>query len=103
MRALFFPVIMLVLTAAGCGQQAPKPPSVVELNAMLQGNEPLVQIEATQWIVRLGPKAVETAPALTVALKSPNMTVRQHAAMALAEIGPEASVVPALTAALEDR
>jgi HEAT repeat protein len=96
-------VFFLVLIVAGCGDNAPKPPSVEELKAKLQQDDPNLQIEAAAWIKELGPKAAEARPALIAALKSPDPAVRREAAAALGYIGPEAApAVPALMEALAD-
>lgn len=103
MRPNLLIVALLFSILAGCGDRPPQPPSVAELTAMLQNDDPKVQVEAATWIKHLGPKAAETTPALTAALKSPDRLVRQSAAMALGQIGPEAAeAVPALTEALAD-
>lgn len=104
MRPQSATIFVLMVALGSCAEQGPKPPSVTELTAMLQGDDPKAQREAAHWVVHLGPKAADTAPALSAALKSPDMTVRQSAALALGRIGPgaAATVVPALTAALDD-
>ncbi len=105
MRYLFSGGCVFLLLAGCSGQQGsqPRPPAVAELIAMLKDQNPQTQLTATGWIVELGPKAAETAPALTTVLKSPHAQVRQSAALALGKIGPENSVaIPALTAALSD-
>jgi len=96
------PALLLLILAAGCAR-GPQPPANAELIAMLQKDDPKVQLEAAAWITELGPKAAETKPALIALLKSPHGSVRQSAAAALAQLGPDAAdAVPALAGILSD-
>ena len=95
--------LLIVGFFIGCGDRGPKPPTVAELTQMLQKDDAKGQIEAAHWVMQLGPKALETKPALIGALKSSHVQVRQDAAIALGKLGPDAAdSVPALTTALND-
>ena len=104
MRIISSLVFFLILTVVGCSASGPKPPSVTELRVMLKSADTNEQRVATDWIQQLGPKAAEMVPDLIVALKSPDLGVRQGAAQALGRIGRPAAeaAVPALAAALAD-
>ena len=105
MRVNWLDVLAILLLPAGCSRwKEPQPPTSAELTTMLQSDDPKTQREGAHWVVQLGPKAADTAPALIAALKSPDVTVRQSAALALGTIGPEVApeAVPPLTTALAD-
>jgi len=85
-------IIALVGLAVAVGCRAKSPiegKSAAELEAMLRGGDATAQAQG--------------ALGLSDALKSPQPLVRQNAALALGEVGPEAkAAVPALAEALRD-
>jgi hypothetical protein len=73
MRSTCLWAFSLIIAMAGCGSHRdPHPPTEAELTAMLKSEDPKLQIEAASWVEQLGPKAAQTSPALTAALKSPD-------------------------------
>jgi HEAT repeat protein len=70
--------------------------------AALEGGEWLDRRMAARVLGQIGPAAKAAIPALIEAVTDPNAAVREEAGRALDLIGPEASSVPALIAALED-
>jgi HEAT repeat protein len=65
---------------------------------------PYTRNNAAYSIARMGPAAKAAVPALILALKDPEASVRFPVCIALREIGPDArEAVPALTEALADR
>jgi HEAT repeat protein len=97
-----FGVVFLIVVS--CNTKGPtEGKSVADFEAMVRGTDPTAQAQGALGLGKLGPAAVLAVPALTEALKSPAVLVRQNAALALGEIGPEArSAAAALIGALAD-
>src|SRR5688572_11196928 len=98
------PLLTLALFLTGCGRSEPLVPSPGQLAEKLKSRDPQAQIEAAGWVRQLGPKALDLVPDMVEALKSSEVGVRQAAAVALGQIGPEAAqkkeTIPALINAL---
>jgi HEAT repeat protein len=72
-----------------------------DLNAALKCYDPWVRLDAINSLGRLGRKAGRIVPALLEALEDDNAVIRQHAALALGEIGSQTAIRP-LRRALHD-
>lgn len=82
---------MLLWVAFGCSHRPPyEGKSVAQLERMLHDPSSTVQAQGAYGLSRLGPAARSAVPALREALKGESL-VRQHAAQALGQIGPEAA------------
>src|SRR5262245_2066798 len=86
-----FLVCFVCFVVIGCRSRAPyEGKSVAELEAMLRDADPKVQAQGAFGLSRLGAEARPAVKALAEALKNRDARVRQNAALALAEIGPDA-------------
>jgi HEAT repeat protein len=95
--------LLLSLLVAGCGKKPPyEGRSVAELERMLDDPDPQVQAQGAFGLGRHGAEAAPAVPALARSLRSPEVLVRQQAALALGEIGAAGEAVPALAGALSD-
>jgi vesicle coat complex subunit len=96
-------LIVLPCISACRGPVPPASKSVSELQRELRSANPDVQAQA---LYGLSCHGIEARPSIALVidlLSSPEIVVRQNAALVLARIGPEArAAVPALTAVLRD-
>src|SRR6266478_5636526 len=82
---------IIFLLVVSCHTKGPtEGKSVAEFEAMVRGTDPTAQAQGAMGLGKLGPAASSAVPALIDALKSPAVLVRQNAALALGEVGPEA-------------
>jgi HEAT repeat protein len=99
---------LLFLVPIGCKSRAPyEGKSAAQLEKMLTSTDPKTQAQGAYGLSRLEPSAlrsVTTLPtSLATALRSPDVLVRQNAALALGAMGPDAApALLALTEALKD-
>ncbi|MGE3803214.1 MAG: HEAT repeat domain-containing protein [Gemmataceae bacterium] len=100
-----WPVVAALLLTAGCQGQPPyRGKTVAQLERMLHDREATVQVQGAMGLSGHGPAALAAVPALIELFGSDDALVRQHAALALGNIGPDGAeaAVPVLTAALSD-
>jgi len=96
-------LLFIILITPGCHRRAPyEGKTVTELRRMLHDPRTAVQIQGAFGLSLLGKEALEAGPDLVECLTKEQL-VRQTAALALGNIGPEArAAIPALTNALND-
>ncbi len=74
---------------------------VADLIRRLQSADPRARLNAATVLGRMGPRALEAAPALVAALRDDNVHLRKMAALALGDLG-AVEAVPPLIEALRD-